>query len=161
MAGTMQMETGSGPLTGQTRSAAEQAKQAAEQAKQKVSQRLGEQKGSVARQLNEVAQALRKTADNYDERQQGGPIGSFARQAADGIERFSAAIERKNLSDMFGEFERLCRERPVLVGAAALMAGFIGTRIARGATAHGESHIAKDVEPHPDPLDVMRSEGGI
>jgi hypothetical protein len=70
---------------------------------------------------------------------------------------------------MFGDFQRLCRERPLVVGAGALVAGFVGARIARGATAGTRSdpageemaEAASDVAHEPDPRDVMRSEGGI
>jgi hypothetical protein len=163
MAGITDMQTSSG--SGQLGA---KARETAEQAKQKVSERLGEHKGSFARELHEVAQALRHTAEQY-KGGQAGTINAYARQAADGIDRFGEALDRKNVSDMFADFERLCRERPLVVGAAAVIAGFVGVRLARSASGgRRESEpsdlkveIAHDTSHEPDPRDLMRSEGGI
>lgn len=152
------METNTG------REIADEARATAEQTKQRMAEQLDERKGSVAREVHGLARALRTTADECERQEQGSSIAGYARRAADGVERVGDAIERKSLSEMLSDLERVSRERPLLVGTAAVIAGLLGARIARTATQSRREQLSLEDEyqPHePSPVDVMRSEGGI
>jgi hypothetical protein len=73
-------------------------------------------------------------------------VAGYAQRAAEGVERLGGVLERKDLSEMVHDLERVCRERPLLVGGAALLAGFIGTRLARTAVSAQREHN----EPEPE-----------
>jgi hypothetical protein len=122
-------------LAGEAKAAAEQAteqaKRTAEQAKRTAAEHFDQQKSSATQQIRSFARALRSTADQWEPEQMA--IADYARRAADGVERFGDAVERKNLGELMKDVERICRERPLAVGAAAVFVGFLGTRLARAA----------------------------
>jgi hypothetical protein len=150
------MAAGNETNTGQD--TAEQVRAKTEQFKENVEERLGQQKGVVSRQIKGVAQALRTTADQCERQPDGQPIAGYARRAADGVERIGQVLEGKTLGDMLGDLERVSHERPLLIGAAALVAGFLGARATRTVVS------AARTEPEPEQrqsFDILHAEGGI
>jgi len=121
------MDTGAGQ-----RGLSDQARAATEQAKQRAAESFGRQKTSVTHDMRDVARALRTTAEQCEGQQQSF-IAGYARRAADGVERLGDVLEQKDLREMVRDLEQICRERPLVVGGAAMLAGFLGTRLARTA----------------------------
>jgi hypothetical protein len=149
---------------------AEQFHATAEHLKERVEERFGERKGAVSRQIAGLANALRTTAEQCDRQADTHQIAGYARHAADGVEQIGQVLDRKNLSEMLVELERVSRERPLLVGAAALAAGLLGVRLTRTAVSvhradtRGETRAGTEMDPDRTRLDeelIIQSDGGI
>lgn len=149
------MAAGNDTNTGQDTT--EQVRAKAEQMTEDVEQHLERQKGVVSRQIKGVAQALRTTAEQCERQPDGQPIADYARRAADGVERIGQVLAGKTLGDMLSDLQHVSRERPLLIGAAALVAGFLGARVTRTAV----SAARTEPEPEQQQRFEMHAEGGI
>jgi hypothetical protein len=125
---------------------AEQFHETAQHVKERVEERFGERKGAVSRQITGLAQALRTTADQCERQPDTRQIAGYARHAADGVEQIGRVLEGKSLSEMLVDLERVARERPLLVGAAAVAAGLLGVRVTRSAVSMHRSEADPDIE---------------
>ena len=127
--------------------AVREARAAMQRSAEQVAERFGEGKNTAARQALGVAQALRTTADQL-ERQSQGSIASYARSAANVVERVGDSLERKSPSQMLNDVERICREHPAAIGLGAIVLGFLGARVLR-------STRGSDIR------EAIASEGGV
>jgi hypothetical protein len=135
MASRTQRETG--------REVAGVARAARQRAKQEVSDRFGAEKSTVVREIMGVAQALRATAGELEAHESA--LAGYAARAADAAERLGDAIEGQSLSELASQVERMCRNRPLLAGAAAMAVGFVGARLARSSA--GPEIETEELEP--------------
>jgi hypothetical protein len=139
-----------------------EARTAVQRSAGQVAQQLGERKNGAAREARGVARALRQTADNLDRNEQAS-IAGYARTAASAVERLGDSLDRKSPSQMLGEFERVCREHPALVGVGTVVLGFLGARLLRSDVGrdvgNGNGSGQQDIdEPIADPY---MTEGGL
>jgi len=83
------------------------------------------QKDQAAQSIVDLATSLRSTGETFDGRPN---IQAFVGSAADGLESLAGSIRDRSFLELYGEAERFARERPVAVGAGALVAGFLLAR---------------------------------
>jgi len=106
------------------------------QVRARAAEGIEAQKGSLVRELQGVANVLRSATEQLEENDQP-TVARYVQRAADAVERASDALDRKTLTQIGSDLGRVCRERPVLVGAAAALAGFVAARYVRNAAASG------------------------
>jgi len=82
-------------------------------------------KGDAARSVEDIARSLRDSGHAFDDRPH---IRDFVDAAALGLENLADDIRTRSFRDIYGAAEDFARERPVLVAAAAGLAGFILAR---------------------------------
>ena len=87
------------------------------------------QKQTGAEKMSGVAQAVRRAADDLgrDLSQAAG----YVHQAADTIERASAALKERSLDDLTGAVGQFARSQPAAFFAAAVLAGFAFSRFVK------------------------------
>jgi F0F1-type ATP synthase membrane subunit b/b' len=87
------------------------------------------QKQTGAEKMSGVAQAVRRAADDLgrDLPQAAG----YVHQAADTIERASAALKERSLDDLTGAVGQFARSQPAAFFAAAVLAGFAFSRFVK------------------------------
>jgi hypothetical protein len=102
------------------------------------------QKDQAAQSVTDLATSLRSTGDTFDGRPN---IQAFVGSAADGLEALADSIRERSFLELYGEAERFARERPVAVGAGAVVAGFLLARFikssAEGLSAAGNRAAAQ------------------
>lgn len=82
-------------------------------------------KGDAARSVEGIARSLRDSGHAFDDRPN---IRDFVDAAALGLEHLADDIRTRSFRDMADAAEGFARERPVLVAAAAGLAGFVLAR---------------------------------
>jgi hypothetical protein len=163
------IETNTGQQTAEQLHAT--AEQVRDQVRENVEERVGERTSTVSRQMLGLARALRSTADQCERQPDGRPIAGYARHAADGVEQIGDVLDGKSLSEILVDLERLSRERPILVGAAAVAAGLLGVRVTRTAMSvhRADAEAEADAErarreaqaQAQEPPLIIQSEGGL
>jgi hypothetical protein len=143
------------PMTETGERAVRDARAAMQRSADQVAERFGEGKNTAAREALGVARALRNTADQL-ERQSQGSIAGYARSAANVVERIGESLERKSPSQMLNDVERICRDHPAAVGVGAIVLGFLGARVLRGARGRSD-----DGETVSDIREAFASERGV
>jgi hypothetical protein len=83
------------------------------------------QKDEAAQSVADLATSLRSTGETFEGRPN---IQAFVDSAADGLESLADSIRERSFIELYGEAERFARERPVAVGAATVVAGFLLAR---------------------------------
>lgn len=107
-------------LTGEAK---RQVSQVAERARTFASQ----QKDYAAGQMDGIAMALSRVADDMSTGDQA-MVGNYARQIADGMQRFSSNIRTKSVDELIGMAQDFGRRQPVAFIGAAALAGLIASR---------------------------------
>lgn len=107
--------------------AREQAAEVWEDAKQAAHSTLSEQQQAAAGGLGDFAHALRRAAREM-EGGRDGTVARFAESAAEGLERFSGTLRRKDLNGVMSDMESFARQQPVAFFGAAMFAGFLAVR---------------------------------
>lgn len=91
-----------------------------------------QQKLVMAGQAKEVAAVLRVTERELAARRN--PVmARYVAIAADGLERFSSTLTRRDVDSLFDDIRDFARRRPAVVAGGALAAGFILARLIGGA----------------------------
>lgn len=105
------------------------------------------QKHRASETLEELSRFLRSATDQF----QGKPVGNYARQAADQLERLARRIDQQNLDELLQNVQRFARQRPALFVGAAFGAGLVGARIFKssGPTAGERSFTQRDSRSFP------------
>ena len=83
------------------------------------------QKDMAAQSVADLATSLRNTGGTFEGRPN---IQAFVGSAADGLESLADSIRDRSFVELYGEAERFARERPVAIGAGAVVAGFLLAR---------------------------------
>ena len=98
-----------------------------------------EQKQAGAERLGGVAQAVHQAADQLD-RELPPEAGAYIHEAADGIERMSAAIRDSSVRDLLDTANDFARRQPVAFFGGAVLAGFVLSRFLKSSSqAHGSA----------------------
>ncbi len=111
------------------------ASEAGSEAKKMASGKADELQGAAASHLRTFADAVRSAGDELADKEPG-PVSDLVRQAAEGLERFSGALENKSSSDMIGGVREFGRQNPVGFLAGSMLAGFALARFASSSTSH-------------------------
>jgi F0F1-type ATP synthase membrane subunit b/b' len=101
----------------------QQAEGMVEDARRQAQELAGEQKNLAAERVNGFASALRHASSDLDEQGQS-MVSGFVRQAADGLESFSGAMQRNDVDDLVGSIEDFARRQPAVFIGSAVLAGF-------------------------------------
>lgn len=88
---------------------------------------LTTQKNRATDGLGSVAQAVRQSTHQLREGQHD-TIAGYVEQAADQIERFSRHLRDKNVTDLFGDVQRLARRQPAVFVGGAFALGLLSAR---------------------------------
>lgn len=117
-------------------------------AREQATSQLNTQKNKATDGLGTVASAVRQTtdrlrSDNHD------TVAHYAEQAADQIERLSAQIRGKDVSELLNDAQRLARRRPALFVGGAFAVGLLGARFMKS-SAHSQDDYSSGYEPNRD-----------
>ncbi len=82
-------------------------------------------KGDAAQSVHDLAQTIRNSGRDLGDKPN---VRAFFDSAAEGLEQLGASIERRSLSDFYGEAEALARRAPVAVAVGTFVAGLIAAR---------------------------------
>jgi hypothetical protein len=122
----------SGSLSDLKDAATEHGKTLLEGAKQQATSLVDRQKDNAALTVFEFASSLRETGKGFEERPN---IQAFVHTAADGLEKLATGLQDRSFVDLYGEAEDYARRSPLIVGAAALGAGFLLARFIKSSSA--------------------------
>lgn len=100
---------------------------------------LSGQKEIAKSGLMDVVSAIRRAADDLDQRQQS-QFASMARSVAGGLEDFAQAIGRRNLQDMASDVQKFARDHPTAFFGGAVLVGLALARFAKSSSQHDRSH---------------------
>jgi hypothetical protein len=112
-------------------------------AKQRAQAVAGEQKNLAAERLTGFASALRHASSDLDQQGQS-VVSGFVRQAADGLEHVSGAMQRNDVDDLVGSIEDFARRQPAVFIGSAVLAGFGIARFMKSS-----SERRRERGPHP------------
>lgn len=96
-------------------------------AKETARSKLGEHKQTAASGIKDLAAALRASAKELESKEQS-TVARFANGAADSLQQFSGALEKRDLDSLMREAESLARRQPAVFFGAAIAAGFLAVR---------------------------------
>jgi hypothetical protein len=105
-----------------------------------------EQKRIGADKIQGVASVLRGAGEDL-EKQIPGAAG-FARDAAQGIERFSSSLRNRSVDELVSSFNTFARTQPVAFFGAAVLAGFALSRFLKSSADHGHGHSTTPPSAH-------------
>ena len=113
--------------------ARQQAGQLANRGGEQVKSQLANQKHQAVQRMAPVQTALRETAHQLRQQDQGS-MGQYAQKAADQVERLSGYLRETDVDQIVDEVRGFARSRPALFlgGAAAL--GFFATRFLKSSS---------------------------
>ena len=94
---------------------------------------LNTQKEKATEGLGTVASAVRESTQNLRS-QQHDVAARYVEQAADQIERLSARLREKDITELLNDAQQLARRRPALFIGAAFALGLIGARFLKSSS---------------------------
>jgi len=95
-------------------------------AKRAAGEKLDAQKGTLTNEIEALTRALQAAAESLDE--QHGRAAGYTRRAAEKLQDVGQRLSDRNLSDFMTDVERVVRKQPLLLGGAAALLGYIGSR---------------------------------
>jgi uncharacterized membrane protein YgcG len=110
-------------------------------------------KNDAAQSVADVANSLREATKPFDDRPN---IRAFADTAADGLDQLAESIRERSFEDIYGEVEEVIRRRPLAVGAAAMLVGFMAARFLKSSAEYDDFD---DESVRPNPRTRMASTG--
>jgi hypothetical protein len=105
--------------------AVNQGRQLLESAKGQATSFADQRKNDAAQSVADLAASLRDSGKTFEGRQN---IQTFVSSAADGLDVLANGLRERSFAEIYDEAESYARERPVLVGAGAMLAGFMLAR---------------------------------
>jgi ElaB/YqjD/DUF883 family membrane-anchored ribosome-binding protein len=100
---------------------------------------LNSQKDKATEGLGTVASAVRESTQNLRS-QQHDVAARYVEQAADQIERFSARLREKDITELLSDAQQLARRRPALFIGAAFAIGLMGARFLKSSAQDTDRH---------------------
>ncbi|MDP4023417.1 hypothetical protein Q8W71_12330 [Methylobacterium sp. NEAU 140] len=88
-------------------------------------------KGDAAQSVHSLAQSLRSSGRDLGDQPN---VRAFFDSAADGLDQLGTSIERRNLSDLYGEAEAFARRAPVAVAVGTFVAGLLAARFIKSSS---------------------------
>jgi hypothetical protein len=104
---------------------------------------LNSQKDKATQGLGTVASAVRESTQNL-RIQQHEVAARYVEQAADQIERFSARLREKDITELLSDAQQLARRRPALFVGAAFALGLFGARFLKSSAQQTGQGIIRD-----------------
>ena len=105
--------------------AVQQGRQILQSAKGEATGFVDARKNDAAQSIADIAASLRETGNGFEDRPN---IKTFVASAADGLDQLAGGIRERSFAEIYAEAESFARRQPVLVGAAAIAAGFLLAR---------------------------------
>jgi ElaB/YqjD/DUF883 family membrane-anchored ribosome-binding protein len=116
----------------------EQASKLADEAIEQARSAASEGKARAAQALSGVASAAREAADKLSDNPNAAPVGKFATQAADAIERFAGNLRDRDVDQLVDDVVGYVKRNPAIAVGAAVAVGFAIARLLRGSGSGGE-----------------------
>lgn len=101
--------------------------------KQSATQQLTSQKDRAADGIGSVTQALRQSTQHLRD-QQHETIAKYVEQAADHVDRWCDQLRSKDVTEVFGDVQRLARRQPAVFVGSAFALGLIGARFLKSSS---------------------------
>lgn len=111
-----------------------------EGAKQQATSFVDRHKDDAAQTVSDLASSLRESGKGFKERPN---IQAFVHTAADGLEQLATGLRDRSFAELYGEAEGYARRSPLIVGAAALAAGFVLARFIKSSSDGMQEAAAK------------------
>ncbi len=112
--------------------------------KELINRQIDQRSTLLGQQISQAAQTIRDVASDFEKRGQ----GKYVREIADAVAKYVASIgsylEGSDPIRLGHDFETLARRQPVLVGAIALVGGFVASRILRVSTTANPNDLGSD-----------------
>ncbi len=112
--------------------AAEQGRGLLDAARLQAQDYVERRKGEAAQSVQDLARSLRGSGKDMSDKPH---VRAFFDSAADGLEQLGTSIERRSLSDFYGEAESLARRAPVAVAVGTFMVGLLAARFIKSSNA--------------------------
>jgi hypothetical protein len=119
----------------------------AEKVRHQASERLVDQKNRAIGGLDTIAEAIRGTGRQLRE-QEHAAVAGYVETAADELQRFSQALQQKEIGEIVEDVQRFGRTRPALFVGLAFGAGLAGARFLKSS---GEARGSSYEHQGPDP----------
>ena len=94
-------------------------------------------KTDTAKSVHDLAQTIRNSGRDMGDKPN---VRAFFDSAAEGLEQLGSSIERRSLSDFYGEAEAFARRAPVAVAVGTFVAGLIAARFIKSSSLPNEDH---------------------
>ena len=82
---------------------------------------IDRRKGDAVGAISDVADAIRAGGDSFKDMPN---LKAFFDQAAEGVDELAGTVQQRSFGEIYAEVEAAARRRPLLTGAAAVVAGF-------------------------------------
>lgn len=105
--------------------ALDQGRRLLDDAKRQATSYADDRKNEAARSVSDIAASLRETGRSFEDRPN---IRAFVGNAADGLDQLAEGLRERSFAELYGEAEAYARRSPVVVGAVAVVAGFLLAR---------------------------------
>lgn len=127
-----------------TQQAGQVAKEASVQARELVGQARNELRDQATQQTGKAAERVRTLSEQMQALTDGrpeeaGPVGDYARQAGDRLQKVASRLDEGGLDGVFDDVQGFARRRPGVFLAGAAVAGFAVGRMLRGAQSAAQS----------------------
>lgn len=134
--------------------ARQQASRLADEAQQRARSLIEQQKVTAADAVHGWASALRTTARQLEEQEQG-MSGRYAEWAADGIDRISRSLREQDLDALVHQVEDFARRQPALFLGGAVALGFLASRFLKSSAerrggGYERGHPGREYGAEPD-----------
>ena len=121
-----------GDVEGLADEAAERGRGLIDAARLQAQDYVERRKSDAAQSVNDLAQTIRNSGRDLGDKPH---VRAFFDSAADGLEQLGSSIERRSLSDFYGEAEALARRAPVAVAVGTFMVGLLAARFIKSSNA--------------------------
>ncbi len=129
--------------------AAEQGRGLLDAARLQAQDYIEQRKGEAAQSVQDLARSLRGSGRDMADKPH---VRAFFDSAADGLESLGTSIERRSLSDFYGEAEAIARRAPVAVAVGTFMVGLLAARFIKSSNT-----LDDDAPLAGDPRDSFRA----
>ena len=109
-----------------------------------ASAQVSTQKDRATDTLGTLASAVRQSTQTLRDQQQD-TIAQFVERAADQIERFSATLRNRDLSQLMGDAQQFARRQPAVFIGAAFAAGVLAARFLKSSGDRGGNGRWRDL----------------
>lgn len=113
--------------------AAQRGRQFLDSAREQATTYVDRRKDNVAQSVSDLAHSLRESTSSFQDRPN---IQAFVDSAAEGLDQLAETIRERSFAEIFNDMEDVVRQRPAVVAAVTLMAGFLAARFIK-ASAEG------------------------
>lgn len=117
-----------------------------------ASAQVSTQKDRATDTLGTLAGAVRQSTQALRDQQQD-TVAQFVERAADQIDRLSATLRNRDVSQLMADAQRFARRQPAVFIGAAFAAGVLAARFLKSSGDHGGDGRWRDLGRADDPAD--------